>query len=71
MPMRQNLPPRAPIVLLCLLGALTTGCGPGPERLVPVEGKVYLGSKVLAMDAKSLGTVILTPDASRGNKSLE
>jgi hypothetical protein len=47
------------------------GCGKDTLRLVQVEGKVMLGAKVLATDAHTTGTVVLHPDKSKGNTSLE
>jgi hypothetical protein len=58
----------------CCLAAVLglPGCGNKDKvKLLPVEGKVLLGDKVLATDAKTKGTVVLHPDKSRGNDSLE
>jgi hypothetical protein len=59
--------------LLCCLAALLSlsGCGKETVKLVPVEGLVTLGDKVLATNAKTTGTVRLYPDKSKGNDSLE
>jgi hypothetical protein len=57
--------------LFCLAALVgLPGCG-REVKLVPVEGKVMLGDKVLAMDANTTGTVIFYPDRSKGNTSLE
>jgi hypothetical protein len=41
--------------------ALLAGCAPGPQQFQPVRGKVlYRGS------ALTQGTIVFTPDASRG-----
>jgi hypothetical protein len=65
---RESAPPRGrPLVLLCcLLTAGLAGCTRGGPVLVPVEGKVTLGGKPVPT-----GTVILYPDAARGNTSRE
>ena len=48
-----------PMVLLAGLA----GCGPsGAERMLPVEGQVRYGGKPLTR-----GTVVLSPDPSKGN----
>jgi hypothetical protein len=54
------------IPLAAVLGLGLAGCGAGGEKLVPVEGQVMLGDKPL-----TTGTVILTPDTGKGNRSLE
>jgi hypothetical protein len=56
-------PGRLLLGLVCLGLA---GCGPSGEKLVRVEGKVMLGDQPL-----TTGTVILSPDAAKGNQSLE
>jgi hypothetical protein len=58
-------------MLLCCLAATLTGCGTGGEHLLPVEGTVWLGDGPLATDAHTKGTVVLYPDKSKGNTSLE
>src|SRR5947208_2309119 len=64
-------------VVLGLLGCLAAlaslaGCGNGDRvKLVPVQGTVFLGAKVLATDATTKGTVVLYPDKAKGNLSLE
>jgi hypothetical protein len=71
----QTWTPRLWLGLLCWLGGMTglLGCaGNSKDRLLPVEGKVMVGGKLLALDpAHARGTVILYPDKSRGNDSLE
>lgn len=52
-----------PLVTL-LFAALLTGCGPQPEKLVPVSGKITIQDAPLPY-----GTVTLVPDAAAGNKS--
>ena len=57
--------------LLCLAALVgLPGCG-REVTLLPVEGKVMVGDKVLAMDANTTGTVIFHPDKAKGNTSLE
>jgi hypothetical protein len=70
---RQPLRPEQWFGLLCCLGAVASlsGCGKDKVGLVQVEGKVMLGAKVLATDAHTTGTVVLHPDKSKGNASLE
>jgi hypothetical protein len=65
--------PRVGFGLLCCLATTVSlpSCGPGAARLVPVEGKVMVGDKLLTTDANTTGTVILYPDKSKGNGSLE
>jgi hypothetical protein len=46
--------------------AAAAGCGERGPKLVPVEGRVMVGAKPV-----SNGYVILYPDKSRGNTSLE
>jgi hypothetical protein len=64
---------RACLGLLCWLAgaAALSGCSKDTVKLAAVEGTVTVDGKVLAMDAHSLGTVILHPDKSKGNESLE
>ena len=50
---------------------LLAGCSKDGSNLLPVEGTVTLGDKALATDAHTTGTVILHPDKSKGNESLE
>ena len=70
---RQALRPKQWFGLLCCLSVVVSlpGCGKDTVRLAQVEGKVMLGAKVLATDAHTTGTVILHPDKSKGNASLE
>ena len=70
---RHALGPKRRFGLLCLLGAVVnlSGCGKDTQRLMQVEGKVMLGAKLLATDAHTTGTVVLHPDKSKGNASLE
>jgi hypothetical protein len=51
--------------LCSVVFAALAGCGPS-EITVPVEGKVLVDGKPL-----TFGTVIFTPDAARGNDSLD
>ena len=56
----------------CLAAVVSLpGCGQERSNLTPVEGVVMLGTKVLATDAHTRGTVVLYPDQSKGNESLE
>jgi hypothetical protein len=70
---RQALGPKQWFGLLCCLGAVVnlSGCGKDTRKLTQVEGKVILGANMLATDAHTTGTVILHPDKSKGNASLE
>jgi hypothetical protein len=60
-------------IALCFLALATSvpACNKPTGTLVPVEGQVLLDGKPLAMNSKTLGTVILYPDKSKGNDSLE
>lgn len=58
--------PRLLVLLCSLLTAGLVGCVPRGPTLIPVEGKVTLGDKPVPR-----GTVILYPDAARGNTSKE
>jgi hypothetical protein len=63
-----------PVCRLCfamVLAAGLPGCGSGNNQLLPVEGKVLLGDKLLATDSHLQGYVTLYPDKAKGNKSLE
>jgi hypothetical protein len=64
-----------PVVgLLCLPALILSlsGCGAKDTiKLLPVEGIVMLGEKVLATSANTKGTVRLYPDRTKGNDSLE
>src|ERR1022692_2604787 len=56
---------KSAFLLLGLSMACVTGCTPSPEDVrIPVEGTVLLGDKPL-----TTGTVILKPDAAKGNES--
>jgi hypothetical protein len=71
---RKTWTPRLWLGLLCCLGGIASlpGCAGSPKhRLLPVEGKVTVGGKLLALDSHARGTVILYPDKSKGNDSLE
>jgi len=69
---RRAIQPRVSAGLLCCCILLSAaGCGKGEAQLVPVEGTVMLGDKVLATDTHTTGTVVLHPDKSKGNDSLE
>jgi hypothetical protein len=50
--------------ILLLLLAAAVGCGSPATRLVPVEGVVHWGTKVMTE-----GTVVFHPDSRRGNRS--
>jgi hypothetical protein len=61
-------------LFVLLVGAVVglPGCGKEAPRLAVVEGQVLVGSEPLkAGTAQRTGYVQLTPDASRGNTSLE
>jgi hypothetical protein len=68
MPREQTPAPKPflPLLLGGVLAASVAGCGGGGPKLIPVEGKVTLGDKPLTS-----GYVVLKPDASRGNTSME
>jgi hypothetical protein len=55
----------------CLIAIGLAGCGKENSNLLPVEGTVMLGTNVLATDAHTRGTVVLYPDKTKGNESLE
>jgi hypothetical protein len=50
------------LLLALPLALLATGCGSGRRPLTPVHGKVYCHGTAL-----SRGTIVFTPDASRGH----
>jgi len=70
---RQDLRPIQWFGMLYCLAAIVnlSGCGKDTITLVQVEGKVMLGEKLLATDSHTTGTVVLHPDKSKGNVSLE
>jgi hypothetical protein len=51
-----------PVLFAAGLLFLVLGCGSGKSTLNPVHGKVYYKGSTLAH-----GTIVFTPDASRGN----
>ena len=53
-------------VLMAVILVGLSGCGDNAVKLVPVEGVVTVGGKKLAK-----GSVILHPDETKGNTSLE
>lgn len=55
---------RVAILSAFLSVALATGCGPNPEKLVPVSGKITIQSAPLPY-----GTITLVPDLAAGNKT--
>jgi hypothetical protein len=69
---RTASPSRWSLILVYLTTAVGLhGCANEKVKLVSVEGKVLLGDQVLATSAKTKGTVVLYPDKSKGNESLE
>ena len=60
----HHLPPNSFVGLVLVLGL--TGCGKGTAKLIPVAGKVIVGTNPLTK-----GTVILYPDAEKGYTSTE
>ena len=62
-----------PWLALCVspLVMMLPACNKPTAVLVPVEGQVLLDGKPLAMNPHTKGTVILYPDKSRGNDSLD
>jgi hypothetical protein len=70
----QTYPRRLEFSLLCVLALVLSSSGCGAKdtiKLLPVEGTVMLGDKVLATDANTKGTVRLYPDRTKGNDSLQ
>ena len=53
-------------LLICTLVLGLSGCGKGGGKLVAVEGKVTVEGKLLKK-----GSVLLSPDAAKGNTSEE
>jgi len=75
--MLDHLVPSRFGAILPLIGAVVSviclsGCGKKEgAKLVPVEGKVMLGDRLLKTDTHTLGHVMLYPDKAKGNESLE
>jgi hypothetical protein len=52
-----------PVLAAALLPLLAVGCGPQAPKLAPVQGRVFYQGTALRG-----GTIVFTPDASRGGR---
>lgn len=70
---RTPRPPRrlARTALLAGLLTLAAGCGQSGPKLVPVEGKVFVGAAPAQTGPTVTGYVVYHADPARGNKNME